>query len=134
MDLRVYFDANFNSRKQAIITGIVIKVDNNEPIKLKRTVKCAKSHEGEFRALNHAVCYLNSYQEQNHIPYGCNINIFGDEKNVVYSARSRQRIKNIEYDLYNSFLHNINELSRNNNVELHWIPREFNREAHKIAM
>lgn len=134
MKLCVHFDANFNNQRRAMITGVVIRIDNNEPLKINRLIKTNKTHEGEFRALNHAVCYLNSCQKLNHIPYGCDINIFGDAQNVVYSARSKQRIKDIKYDLFNNFIHNIEQLSRNNNVELHWVPREFNREAHRAAM
>jgi ribonuclease HI len=135
MTLITFFDASFNTQNKTANIAVIIKDYNKEILLLKsvKNIKCANSYDGEFRALNKAVHYLNDRQNKNLLPKNIEITIFGDCKLLIESVKNLKRIRGIDSNNVNNFLRAYNQLILNNKVNLIWISRHKNHEAHLAA-
>ena len=85
MEINAFYDASYyKKRKRAVIAIFIKDISINRIIKRStQIVKCGSSSEAEFMALCKLVNFLNLKQNQQQIPMGINIHLFGDNKEVI---------------------------------------------------
>lgn len=137
--LRVLCDASYKHDKHIAGISMVIKYSNSKNGKLKDLLKyneiiAAKSStESEVLAIYKAVKYISESQHNQALPKKSYILIYSDNRSVIHCLNKSKFIKGIDINIMSFLLDELSVLSKRNSLQILWISRKENREAHGFS-
>lgn len=131
MTIKAYSDASYKNQMAGI--GVIVKNNNNIIFQQSYLKSCTSAIDAELLALNRLLMYLVRSQENKKIEQGDRILVFSDCKNLV-SAMYKERIyKKVNKNILSQCINYKKVLSKNNEFNILWIPRNGNKQADKLS-
>jgi ribonuclease HI len=137
--LKILCDASYKREEKKAGVSIVVKYSDtkkgkyNYLISLNDIVKADSSTESEALAVYKAIRYIHESQDANKLYQQYRILIYSDNLTVVRSLNKGIFINEINNDTMTNILNDLKELRVNYMVQLLWISRKENQEAHQNA-
>jgi ribonuclease HI len=128
-------DASFNSDNHTGYIAIVIKLHKSKTYYLqeKLPVICETSNQAEYLAIGRLIKRLNELQAADIIPLDSSIKLYGDNKTVIQNIKEFKGINCLDKNIRDDILAQYRILlSNNNDIDLSWVKRTKNKEAHRL--
>ena len=121
------------STKEACISAVIKeKKTRNYFLREKINITCDTSNQAEYLAMGRLILRVIHLQEYNIVPQNLTIHLYSDNKAIVGAIRNERGVNGLDINMKDNILMQYQKLISNNvEVNLQWIRRTKNKEAHR---